>query len=155
MEVKIEKMPTRTVAYVRHVGPYQDCEPAWERLCNWAGPKGLLGPSTEFIGISHDDPEVTPPEKIRYDACITVAAGITGDGDVSIQEIGGRDCAMAIHTGPYGNLINTYAYICGQWLPKAGREIASAPSIEIYRNHPEDTPEDELVTEVYVPLEDA
>ena len=106
-----------------------------------------------LLGICYDDPDVTPPEKIRFDASIIVAEGTSVDGDISIQEIGGLDYAMAINKGSYNNLINTYAYICGQWLPKSGREIFSGPSIEIYRNNPKDTPEDELITEVYIPLE--
>jgi AraC family transcriptional regulator len=154
MDVSIVKMPAKTVAFVRHVGPYKDCGPAWEKLMRWAGQKGLFGPDTELLGICYDDPDVTPPEKIRFDACFTVEPGTVGDGDIGIQETGGRDHAMVVHKGSYNNLIHTYAYVCGQWLPKSGREIYSGPTIEIYRNHPDDTPEDKLITDVYIPLED-
>jgi AraC family transcriptional regulator len=155
MEVKIATMPKRIVACVRHVGPYKGCGSAWEKLCAWAGPKGLLGIDTEFLGVCHDDPDVTPADKVRYDACITVPQGTVGEGDVTVREIGGTDYAMTVHKGSYDNLIGTYAALCGQWIPQSGREIASEPSIEIYRNNPGNTPEKELVTEVYVPLVDA
>ena len=153
MEVRIVTVPEKTVACVRHVGPYKDCGTAWEKLCTWGGPKGLLGMGTEFLGICYDDPEVTPADKIRYDACITVPQATLGDSDVTIREIGGGDYATAVHKGSYDNLIGAYGFVCGQWLPQSGREISSAPSIEIYRNNPEDTPEEELITEIYVPLE--
>ena len=72
MEVRIEHVEPMRVAFVRHVGPYHEVNVAWERLCMQLGKDGLLGPGTRFIGICYDDPEVTPPEKVRYDACVTV-----------------------------------------------------------------------------------
>ena len=153
MEVKIAEMPRRRVAYVRHTGPYAECRGAWERICEWAGRKGLIGPDTQFVGVSYDDPEVTPPDKLRYDACVTVGDGVAGEGEVGIQEIGGGPYAVALHRGAYARLGETYAHVCGVWAPKSGREFRVEPCLEFYRNDCDTTPEDELVTEVCVPLE--
>ncbi len=152
MDATIVFFPVTKVAYVRHVGPYDQCHAAWETLCAWAGPKGLLGPQTRAMGVSHDDPEVTPPEKIRYDACITVPEGVTAEGPVGVMDIGGGDYAMARHEGPYSGLHACYAALCGVELPKLGREPAYAPSIEIYLNDPATTPPKDLRTEIYIPL---
>ena len=59
-----ELAPTRLV-FLRHVGPYGEVGATWGRLMMWAGMRGLLGPGMKMIGIVHDDPEVTPPEKVR------------------------------------------------------------------------------------------
>lgn len=40
----------------------------------------------------------------------------------------------------------------GEWLPQSGRRVGAGVSFEIYRNTPMDTPEDALITELYVPL---
>ena len=45
----------------------------WGKLAAWAGARGLFGPGPRFIGVSYDDPQITPPEKLRYDAAITVS----------------------------------------------------------------------------------
>jgi AraC family transcriptional regulator len=101
----------------------------------------------------HDDPEVTPPDKVRYDACLVVDAPLKPEGDVGVQEISGGDYATATHQGPYEKLGETYARLCGEWLPGSGRELRSAPSLEIYRNSPMNTAPENLLTDVYLPLE--
>lgn len=155
MEVRIEKMEPMTVAFVRHVGPYAQVRTAWERLCSRLGREGLLGPRTQFIGICHDDPEVTAPEKVRYDACVTIPSGFTARDDVGVQTIGGGEYAVTTHVGPYERLGQTYAKLLGQWLPASGRELRSEPSLEFYRNTPESTDPESLITDIYAPLEPA
>ena len=153
MDVKLVKMKPRKVAFVRHIGPYDQCKTAWETLCAWAGPRGLLGPQTEFLGLCHDDPEVTETSKIRYDACIAASGDMTPAGEVGIQEVAGGEFAVALHVGPYENLKHTYAELCGRWLPASNREVKNAPSVEVYLNDPERTPPDELRVEIQLPLE--
>ncbi len=155
MEASIVQLPARRVAFVRHVGPYADCGAAWEKLCAWAGPRGLLGPQTQFIGVCHDDPETTPPDKVRYDACITAPDAAAPEGEVGVQELAGGDFARTVHQGPYENLSATYNALCGQWIPAQGREMRHAPSLEVYLNTPDRTPPQDLRTEVLVPLEPA
>ena len=61
-DVRIEDVPPRRVAFIRHVGPYQECGPVFQRMMAWAGRHGLFGPGTMILGIGHDDPEVTPAD---------------------------------------------------------------------------------------------
>ena len=152
MEVAIKKLAAMRVAFMRHVGPYTQVGETWNRLCGWAGPRGILGPHSKMLGLSHDDPDVTPPDKLRYDACVTVGANVEAEGEIGIQEIPDGEYAMTLHEGPYENLGGTYAALCGQWLPQSGRELRSAPAIEVYLNSPFDTKPDDLRTEVYLPL---
>jgi AraC family transcriptional regulator len=153
VEVVVKRINPMRVAFVRHVGPYADCGPAWEKVCRWAAETREYGPDTLCIGISYDDPDVTPPDKIRYDACLTVGAGVTPSGDVAIQEIPGGEYAVVTHQGPYHELSKTYAALFRQWVPASGRELRSAPCLEIYRNDPSTTPPEQLLTDIYLPLE--
>ena len=152
MEVHVRQFPKTRVAAVRHTGPYQECGKAWKAVCEWAGKKGLFGPTTKFIGVSYDDPEITPPDRIRYDACVSVGPDVVGEGDVVVCDIGGGEYASTIHKGPYNRLNESYAHICGVWGPHSGREFETAACLEVYLNDPERTPEEELRTEIYVPL---
>jgi len=153
MDVRIERLQSLLVAFVRHVGPYDQVQAAWERLCMRLGKEGLLGPGTKFIGLCYDDPEVTPPEKIRYDACVTVDEDFVPEGDIGIQAIEGGEYAVTTHIGPYSTLGQTYAKLLGQWLPRSGRELRSEPSLEFYLNAPESTEPEDLITDIYAPLE--
>jgi AraC family transcriptional regulator len=152
MEVAVKKLEPMRVAFVRHVGPYQAVGETWNKLCGWAGPRGLFGPHSKMLGLCHDDPDVTPPDKLRYDACITVGPQVEAEGEVGVQEIPAGEYAMTLHAGPYEKLNETYAAMCGQWLPQSGRELRSDPSLEMYLNSPNDTKPEDLRTEVYVPL---
>jgi AraC family transcriptional regulator len=152
MEVRIENVQPMRVAFVRHVGPYDQVGRTWQKLCTWAGMRGLFGPNTQLFGISHDDPDVTPPDKLRYDACIVVSDAVQPEGEVGVQEVAGGRYAVAMHRGPYSKFGETYAALLGQWLPARGHEPVSSPCLEFYRNNPNTTAPEDLLTDIYVPL---
>ncbi|MBN2081553.1 AraC family transcriptional regulator [bacterium] len=152
MEVKIEKLGPYNVAYVSHIGPYIECTPAWVKLCGSKQLMEMCRPGTLFLSLCYDDPQTTAPDQIRLDACMTVGADFTGDGDIKIKEIPAGEFAVLRHTGPYTGLLERYKYVYSEWLPDSGREPADAPCMEIYRNNPQKTPEDKLITDICVPL---
>lgn len=152
MDITVKKIEARRVAFVRHTGPYAGCGKAWEKLCSWAGPKGLLGPDTKFLGISYDDPDITEPSKIRYDACITVDAAVKPGDGIGIKDIRAGEFAVALHKGPLEELSNSYRYIMGRWGAESGRELKDL-SIEFYLNDPGTTPPKDLLVEIQIPLE--
>ena len=152
MKVEIKMFQTRRVAFVRHVGPYSGCGEAWDHLCAPLGKQGLLGSDTLYIGLCHDDPDVTAPDKLRYDACVTVDGGFEPQGEIGVQNIAGGEYAVATHFGPYEELARTYGELLGQWIPRHGRELRSSPSFEIYLNDPDGTEPEDLITDVHAPL---
>jgi AraC family transcriptional regulator len=150
--MEIKSFPDRRVAFVRHLGPYEGVGEAWDRLCSWAAEQGLIGPKAQMLGLSYDDPEITPPDKIRYDACMVVPDDVQAEGEIGVQVVAGGEYALMRHRGPYERLGATYAELFGRALPAAGREAAVLPTVEIYWNHPEGTPPEELETDVCVLL---
>lgn len=152
VDVKIKRLESRKVVFVRHIGPYNQCGAAWQKLCSWAGPKRLIGFTAKFIGLSYDDPEVTPTEKIRYDACITVKKDVQPEGEIGVQDIPAGDYAVTIHKGPLEKLSETYIQLCGKWLPQSGRELKNAPSVEIYLTNPQRTKPQKMKVEIQLPL---
>ena len=60
MEVKIEEWEPRTVAFVRHIGPYNECGKAWDKLCTWAGPRACW-PASRSLRVS----ATTTPRSLR------------------------------------------------------------------------------------------
>lgn len=153
MNVLIKEVNLMEVAYVRHVGPYIECGEAWGKLCTELAPLGLLGGQSKMIGLSHDDPDVTPANEIRYDACITLDKPFESTGSVGIKTIAGGEYAVTTHFGPYEKLSETYAQLCGEWLVSCGRASADQPCFEIYLTDPESTAPEDLVTDIYLPLE--
>ncbi|MCP4393767.1 MAG: hypothetical protein GY804_05810 [Alphaproteobacteria bacterium] len=152
MNIEIVQFSKTDVACVRHTGPYEECKPAWDELCKWAGAKGLFGPDTTFLGICHDNPEITEPSKIRYDACISVNSVITPEKGIDVKTIESGKYVKAVHIGACKDIKNTYMHVCMEWIPNNGLEIRPNPCVEIYKSDYETTPEDEMITEIYVPV---
>ena len=152
MHVEIKETQPMRVAFLRHVGPYDQVGPTWDRLMTLLGKEGWLGGGPKILGLCHDDPESTPPENIRYDACVTVDESFKPFEGIEVQTIAGGDYAVTVHTGPFSGLGRTYAELFGQWIPRHGREARNAPAFEVYLNHPDDTPPEELMTEIHAPL---
>ena len=153
MNVQIKNLESKRVAFIRHIGPYRQVGAAWDTLLPFLGKDGHIGGGSEFIGICHDDPEVTPEHKIRYDACVTVDETFVPSGEIGVQTIPGGQYAVTTHFGPYYKLGETYARLFGQWLPRSGRELAASPSFEVYLNDPNSTEPEDLLTDICVPLQ--
>ena len=153
MHVTVKHQRPLRVAFMRHVGPYNQVGKTWDRFCMILGKEGLLGGDAHFIGICHDDPAVTPRHRIRYDACVTVDGRFRAAGEVGVQTVAGGDHAVLTHFGPYEKLGESYAKLLGEWLPRSGRMLRSSPCFEICLNSPENTDPKDLITDIHAPLE--
>ncbi|MDR3687882.1 MAG: AraC family transcriptional regulator [Fimbriimonas sp.] len=153
MNVELVNLPVRRVAYLRHFGPYDQVGETWGRLYALAGRMGFYPPRTQFFGCPQDDPEVTPAEQVRYDACFVVDPGFVPADGLAIRELEGGEYAKVIHKGAYDSIGVTYAELCGQWAPQHHRAIRAAPSIEAYVGDPRTTAPKDRITEIYLPLE--
>jgi len=153
MNVQIKTLEPMRVAFIRHVGPYGEVGPTWDKLTTQLGRDGWLAGKIMMLGICHDDPDVTPQQKIRYDACVTVDAQFQPSGEIGVQTVAGGSYAMTTHFGPYNKLGETYSALLGQWLPRSGRELRKAPCFEVYLNAPDGTEPEDLITDIYAPLQ--
>ena len=153
LEPKLKTIKNKKVVYARALGNYNtSAEKAWKTVGDFVKRKKLFGFKTEFIGISHDDPNVTEAEKLRYDACISISKELEPEGEIGVQEIKGGKFAIFTHKGSYDKLINSYDYIFGKWLPGSGNELRSVCGFEKYLNSPENSKPEKLKTEIYVPI---
>jgi AraC family transcriptional regulator len=136
MNVEIKNLPEIHVAYLMHVGDYMKVHKAWERLCGWAGPRGLLGPDSMFLGISWDNPDITPADKLRYAACIRVPEGTATPEDILTMTVQGGKHAVARFEGRGEDIRKAYMELYGKWLPQSGFVPDDRPPYEVYLNDP-------------------
>ena len=138
MRVKVGVIPPYRVAYMRHVGPYgADGIPGlWTRFRKWMETHGLLAPDAIKLGIGHDDPEVTAPEKCRYDACVVVPENFQGDRWVNVTGIPGGTYAVTEFVGTSREIQDAWEALYRAWLPASGYEPDDRPCLEIYRGDP-------------------
>ncbi len=92
VNIKIETLPNCRIAYVRQVGPYGSGNiQAMEKLKKWAAEKNLLDESATILGFPQDNPETTPPENCRYDACIVISNDYQIDNSICESELFGGE----------------------------------------------------------------
>jgi AraC family transcriptional regulator len=152
LPVEVKELSPVRILFLRHVGPYSQVGATWGRLMSWAGMRGLLGPHMRMIGIVHDDPDVTPNDKIRYDAAIVIDRPVQPEGEFGLTELPGGRYAVFTHRGPYDTLGQTYQRFFGGWLPKSGCELRESEAFEEYLNSPMNARPEDLLTRIHVPL---
>ncbi|MEX0289093.1 MAG: GyrI-like domain-containing protein, partial [Flavobacteriaceae bacterium] len=101
---------------------------------------------------SYDDPKMTDPDKIRYDACLVIHKPAKPQGDIGVKELKGGKFAVFHYTGSYKYLSAVYDYIFNEWLLNSEHELRDEPVREKYRNNPQRTEEAKLKTEIYLPI---
>jgi AraC family transcriptional regulator len=154
--VTVGDFPETTVAYVRHIGPYQADPELFGRLFGqlftWAGPRGLLGKDTRVMSIYHDDPNITDAEKLRTDVCISVTPDTTVDGAVGKLTIPAGRYAFARVEVTSEQFGEAWHAVCGDWLPDSGYEPADGLSFEIYHNDHREHPEGKHIVDICIPV---
>ena len=154
--VQVCEKPDYPVIYVSNLEGYslEKICLAWERLYRWASARGLITPQTLAIGVSYDDPWITPKLKCRYSACLTVSEKVTVQEPVGTMQIdGGRYAACRVTCTPE-EIQFVYRAIYGPWLLGSGLQLADRPAYEIYHQTPDTHPEGKYDLEVCLPLID-
>lgn len=154
--VKIEKWPETTVAYVRHVGAYQGnpelFKNLWNRLCSWAGPRGLLGkPDAKFIIIYHDSPEITDQSKLRTSVCVAVPSNTEVSGEVGKLIVEKGDYAVGRFHVSGDEFGKVWDWMCGKWLPASGYQAGEGMCFELYPQQETDE-NGKMVVDIYIPV---
>lgn len=158
LDVVAEDLPAYNLAYVRTVGAYGNAEAigaAFETIMTWAEENGLLGDSSVFIGVSHDDPEMVSMEECRYDASVTVPEGTEGEGDVGVYELPAGRYAVFTTSGLYENIAEELEKAYGDlmaWWPTGGYEMDPRPWLELYYGTKEDYEAGKFVVDICVPI---
>jgi AraC family transcriptional regulator len=109
--VRVEKTPERKIAFVRVVNPFAagKLEAAVAKLAPFARGR--------FIGLSHDDPAYTAPERCRYDV-----ACVGGPSRFSTRVIPAGTYAVLRVQGSVLDVERAWDWLFAAWLPGSGFE---------------------------------
>ncbi len=124
----------------------------WETLFTKAQKHQLINRESKFYGINWDDPEITPSEKVRYDACISIPNS-TNANEFSSKTIFGGKYLCFLYKGDYQHLGFVYNHIFRDWIIKGNYNLREEPIFEQYINNKEVTPTEDLLTEIFIPIE--
>jgi AraC family transcriptional regulator len=135
-DVTIREQPAQQLAYIRVQNPYAQPErivQAYASLLAWVDARTQRG---TLIGMSQDDPDVTPPELCRYDVCMTVPETLQADDGVSVRTLPAC-CLATLHCiGDIAQVDKAWQYLYRHWLPNSGYVPDNLPAMEIYVRTP-------------------
>jgi len=153
-EPTLKDIDTIRVLSIRDKGTYEEVIPKLIGiLCEYfsspmrgSEPISITGP---FMTIYHDG------EYREYDADIEVAAPVTGRlpdqiPGITIRTLPGGRFASAIHKGPYQDVHESWGKLY-EWTVNQVYE-PQAPCRDNYLNDPDEVPEEELLTELLIPV---
>lgn len=154
MDVRIIDFESALVAVLEHRGSPERVNSSASRFIEWRKASGLSPVlSSATFGIVYDDPDIVAPRDFRFDICGTVAQDVPANlYGVLTKRIPGGRCAVVRHLGAHDGLGDCVYYLFRQWLPGSGEELRDFPVYFQYLNFKPETPEDQLITDVYLPL---
>lgn len=135
--VRILEFPKRRVAYIRIIGGFQGNRivRAFDRLVCWAKKVGVFDSATIF-GMWLDDPLVTPQDKHRYEACITIPKSTRVVFDNEISEMILPRCTYGVTraSGDLKMVTTAIGYMFENWLIDSPFEPEHQPALEIFHD---------------------
>lgn len=152
MKVITRKIKPMRVAYLRHVGPYEETRQTWFDLVARLSADKQIRKRSVYIGIGYDNPSVTPASELRYDACVTVHQEYEPKKPVELQTIAGGDYAVAKNC-PMGKIKDAFQYLYGKWLARSSRELRSAPSFIVFADAYKGVAPGTWRVDIYMPLQ--
>lgn len=138
-DVEIRSLPEQRLAYIRVYDSYSQFSKvgeAYYSLIEWYRSMGGRLENTTLIGMSQDDPEITPLKLCRYDWCLSVPTDWRADGEISMQTLPSCHVAAIHCLGDIGQEYKALQYLFRYWLPRSRYQPANLPGMEIYRRQP-------------------
>ncbi len=153
MDVQIIVFPETKVAAIEHFGPPALEHDTLSKLIAWKLEQRLLDPTKyRSYGIHYTDPRTTHPADHHVDFCLSIdhEAGPNSSGIVN-KVIPRNRCAVARDIGSrYNNRAAVWLY--EHWFPKSGEVLGNFPIFFHYVNVGPNVREEDMVTDVYLPL---
>lgn len=156
-EVTVVELGSQRVLGMRRKGAYREIAVMLPGVFEFAFSKNVQIAGYPVF-ICH---EITPEEVKKADndgnADIEVAVPIsgsveiTGNEEIREYELPGGKMARIVHKGPYEECSRTYEKLFS-WIAEKGKKIIG-PIREIYFNDPREVPPEEILTEIYAPLD--
>ncbi len=130
LQVTVETRPEVRVAYLRYQGPFgAPLNAFWrDRVFPWLAASDLL--AAPKYGISRDDPQVTAPEKCRYDAAAEIGKNFVPSTGARIDTVPGGLYARTRYKGQPADMPAAWDRLLREWLPESGYQLDNRPCFE-------------------------
>lgn len=156
LQQEVKFIPTINIVFDDFKGGYNlaDINKTWQNFLTKAHKYQLITESTHYFGISRDDPTITPVNKVRYAACISINTDQVLQEDEFVQQtIGGGKYLSVLFQGSYDQLGVVYQQIFKTIIQENVHTLRDEPIFDKYLNNYGHTPSSKLLTEICIPIE--
>lgn len=134
-DVRLVRLPARTLAYIRVRDPYRGDAvlQATRRLAAWAEREGLAG--QRWYGYQWEHPEITRLEDCQYHVAVE-AEGCEPRGEIGRARFPPLLVAEVELRGDLALELSALQGLYGSWLPRSGHLPDDHPGFEAWIGHP-------------------
>ena len=152
MQIDVIERPQMRAAALRHVGPYPQIGPVFDKLVGIAVVSGWFSlPEACTLLMTYDCPDTVPATELRSDAAVVVGPDSVLPVDVDELIIPAGRYVRGVYIGPYSGLADAWTAFSDN-VRAAGYAVEGSTALEMYVSDPRSCPVDELRTELYLPL---
>jgi effector-binding domain-containing protein len=94
--------------------------------------------------------ESSNPHEMGFEMAVPIVGRISVDGDYNVKTLSGEKVVSVIHTGPYHEVGEAYTKAL-DYINASGLKLRG-PCRELYMSDPQTVPENELMTEIQIPV---
>jgi len=124
----------------------------WEKLIQFAIDNDLWSKKTEIIGLGFDDPDSGNPVQSKFYACISTQKFAEPNDEFGTRILEGGLFAIFTLKGSYKDLSDLYKAAYFDWLPGSDYVLRKGLAFEKYLNDPFSVKEQDVLTEIYLPV---
>jgi AraC family transcriptional regulator len=153
MNVQIVIFPETKVAAFEHFGSPAREHDTVRKLIAWKLEQRLLDPvKYRSYGVHYTDSRIAKPSDHHVDFCLSVEQEVGPNSFGIVDKVIPRNrCALARDVGSRHNN-RAAVWLYEEWLPRSGEVPGNFPIFFHYVNVGPDVREEEMITDVYLPL---
>tara|TARA_B110000091_G_scaffold2744_1_gene2633 strand:- start:153 stop:617 length:465 start_codon:yes stop_codon:yes gene_type:complete len=147
----VKQVETLALAAISYKGKMEAIGAVYDRLVQWAVPKGLIHETTKMVTIYHDSPKTTEPSALRISACIVLDKSTSVNGEVSLKTLESTKCLVSkleITPMQFQQAWETSF----AWMLKNGYKKSTIAPFEIYYNNAKEHPEKKFIVDLCIPI---
>lgn len=143
------------IVYIQLFGDYMSLDycNTYGKLLKYVSQNNVPYDSIEYICIYYNDPKTVESDKLRTDCCLTIDRELKPENEIGVKMIEGGKFIVFRYKGGYKNLAMVYDTIYAKYLPEIRCVLRNTFSFEKYLNDSQKAAEDDLLTEIYIPIE--
>lgn len=144
--------------YLEHRGSYDDItamQRIWDQLEQYASKNNLIKGHTQWMAFILDDNAITDNIRCRYQAALSIKTNMQKkvNAPFKIARHKAQRYARFRHVGSHQSAEETTNKIFAHWLQEVPHQLADRPIMEVYLNDDGYTPENELITDIYIAIQ--